>query len=622
MEFPRRFLAVTSFLTAALAAVPALADVITDNFDDGSIDLSLWDEYLDNGVLGWVEQDGVLKGSTPGGIDSAGGLSTALLMEGDFDVQVSYDWFDFQGNRDARAILVVKNEAETDSASLNCHRWGTGSSRELLFSQGGLQGAVFSSSVPLTGALRIRRVGSTITGQYWSNGQWVTLGTSSGFTDPARAYIRMDNGDSVIASNFPWYEIHWDDFYAEADSFSGSCEDGDGDGFLGSICGGDDCDDADAAVFPGADEWCNGVDDDCDGAVDEDDALDADTWYQDADGDDFGDAAAPLAACAQPAGFVGDPTDCVDNDADIFPGAAELCDDLDNDCNGLIDDGVPTAAWYPDEDGDGFGDQGASPVLDCLVLADHVTDATDCDDSNPAIHPDAAEQCNQLDDDCDGIVDEDTDMDEDGDSWNACQGDCDDLDPDVHPGADEHCDGKDNDCDGELLSAEADLDGDGWSLCEGDCDDGDPALSLADADEDGFSTCDGDCDDASADLTPADIDGDGVSSCVGDCDDTDASAYPEGVEICDDGADNDCDGTADEKEECEESDDPVGDDDDYPEDDDDAAQTPEPDPHDALTAVGCECSFDEAGGHSGNVALLCMALCAAAVLCRRLSSRA
>ena len=606
MEFNGRFWAVFGFLAMVYGASPAWADVVTDDFDDGSIDLSLWDEYLDNGVLDWVEEDGVLKGSTPGGgIDSAGGLSTALLMEGDFDVQVSYDWFDFEGIRDARAILVVKDEAETEGASLNCHRWGTGSSRELLFSRDGLQGAVFGTSVPLTGALRIKRVGSTFTGQYWSNGGWVSLGSGSGFTGPARAYIRMDNGDSVIASNHPWYEIHWDDFSMEADSFSGSCEDGDGDGFVAALCGGDDCDDTDPAVFPGADEWCNGVDDDCDGTVDEDDALDADTWYQDADGDSFGDAGAPLAACDQPAGFVADATDCDDLDDDVFPGAAELCDDVDNDCNGLIDDGVPTAAWYPDVDGDGYGDLSAPAVLDCLVLAGHVTDHTDCDDAEPTIHPGAAEQCNQLDDDCDGIVDEDTDMDEDHDGWNACQGDCDDLDPDVHPGADEHCDGKDNDCDGELLSAEADLDGDGWSLCAGDCDDADPALTLADTDGDGFSTCDGDCDDRDADLTPADIDADGVTSCEGDCDDTDPTAYPDAREFCDDGVDNDCDGSVDRLDNgCYDVERPVADD----EGDDEPAEeaTPPEDDFDTITGSGCECSVDRSAGGSG-AALLCLA---------------
>ena len=98
-----------------------------------------------------------------------------------------------------------------------------------------------------------------------------------------------------------------------------------------------DCDDSALSVHPSADEYCNGIDDDCDASVDEDHAVDAPTWYMDDDGDGYGDSAASMAACAQPTGYLSDGTDCDDGSADAHPGGAEICDGLDNDCDGTTD---------------------------------------------------------------------------------------------------------------------------------------------------------------------------------------------------------------------------------------------------------------------------------------------
>ncbi|MFH1465111.1 MAG: putative metal-binding motif-containing protein, partial [Pseudomonadota bacterium] len=130
--------------------------------------------------------------------------------------------------------------------------------------------------------------------------------------------------------------------------------DADGDGF--PAC--QDCDDADAGVNPSAVELCNGVDDDCDGTVDEGDALDAEAWYADADADGFGDPATYTFACTQPTGFVADATDCDDASAATFPGADEHCDGIDTDCDGTMDedDALDALTWYADADADGYGD--------------------------------------------------------------------------------------------------------------------------------------------------------------------------------------------------------------------------------------------------------------------------
>ena len=110
--------------------------------------------------------------------------------------------------------------------------------------------------------------------------------------------------------------------------------DTDGDGFPSYEDGGTDCDDGNAAVNAEVAETCgDGIDNDCDGEVDE-----GVVWYRDADADGYGDPDAAVSSCDPPAGYVADGTDCDDTDAQVFPAALELCDDgADNDCDGLTD---------------------------------------------------------------------------------------------------------------------------------------------------------------------------------------------------------------------------------------------------------------------------------------------
>ncbi|MFK7926547.1 MAG: MopE-related protein [Myxococcota bacterium] len=198
--------------------------------------------------------------------------------------------------------------------------------------------------------------------------------------------------------------------------------DQDGDSDLRLECGGGDCDDNDPLRNRFARERCNGVDDDCNGLIDDTADLDLD-------------------------GFVGC-EDCDDDNSEIFPGAPERCNGLDDDCDGQV------GPLERDLDGDG--------VSEC---------EGDCNDRLDTVFPGAPEQCNGLDDDCDGVPDDRED--DDGDGFNICD-DCDDRDELTFPGAPELCDGLDNDCDEVIPPSEMDGDGDGVAECGGDCDDADP----------------------------------------------------------------------------------------------------------------------------------------------------
>lgn len=182
----------------------------------------------------------------------------------------------------------------------------------------------------------------------------------------------------------------------------------------------------------GADDNCNGVDENCNGMADE-------NFVSTQTSCGVGECSSTgVLVCAD--GLLVD---------SCLPGipSEEVCEARDNNCNGEIDEGVLTA-FYLDLDGDGYGDPDpAFRVEACEAPPAYVEDPTDCNDNDSFIHPGAEEVCKGVDDDCDGSVDEDFDQDSDG--YTVCAGDCNDQDPAVHPGAAEVCaDGQDNDCDG------------------------------------------------------------------------------------------------------------------------------------------------------------------------------
>jgi len=169
----------------------------------------------------------------------------------------------------------------------------------------------------------------------------------------------------------------------------------------------DDCDDTDAAEYPGADEYCDGDDDDCDDEIDEDGSVDVETWYRDFDGDGYGNENSTDTDCYEPSGYVSDDTDCDDADAAEFPGAPEFCDGDDDDCDGEVDedDAVDVATWYEDADSDGYGDPSSTDV-DCYEPTGYLADGTDCDDGDSSVNPGAQDWVDGTDNDCNGVLDQ------------------------------------------------------------------------------------------------------------------------------------------------------------------------------------------------------------------------
>ena len=219
--------------------------------------------------------------------------------------------------------------------------------------------------------------------------------------------------------------------------------------------------------------------------------------------------------------------DCDDNNGAVFPGNTEVCDGIDNNCDGLADDEDPNldpsdAGWYADFDGDGFGNPNQVTYQCDPPAGAAVQNGDDCDDSDPDIHPNANEICNGQDDNCDGLTDDD--------------------DPTVDPltmrsfWADTDADGLGD----PLAGADACIPPANHVENDLDCDDTDPNVGEAtewyfDGDGDGFG--------AGAPQGPqCTSPGFGYVNMGEDCDDTSAVVYPGAYDLCGDGIDADCNG--------------------------------------------------------------------------------
>jgi hypothetical protein len=302
-------------------------------------------------------------------------------------------------------------------------------------------------------------------------------------------------------------------------------------------------------VLP-ADEFCNGRDDDCDGIVD--DGV-RPRFYRDDDGDRFGRTDVFVDdRCSAPPGFAAGANDCDDENPARFPGAADLCNMVDDDCDGMTDEGAPPVTFYRDADGDGFGDATRS-LSACSATTGYVAAGGDCDDTRPFVSPVGIERCDAaavpLDENCDGSRNEGCACVEGATQscgggspvrgvcragvqrciagvWGSCEGN-------VDPGArTEICNGDDDDCDGMtdegLLAPSCYLDADSDGVGSG--------VQITTLCRDTMRGSLGEC--------PS-----GYSNVSGDCNDGNAVIRPLGAELCN-GADDDCDGTIDEGFEC------------------------------------------------------------------------
>jgi len=365
-----------------------------------------------------------------------------------------------------------------------------------------------------------------------------------------------DQIDDGIMRQF--YVDHDGDGFGDADAIVEDCKQSEG---LVLVAG--DCNDRDESVHPDAGELCDAanVDEDCDGlfGADDPDVQDARVFYADSDGDAYGLAGStPTIACDQPAGTVTNAYDCDDDNALVNPSQLEVCDgaSLDDDCDGMVDDADPESLktdYWPDVDEDTFGDERIAATHTCfdLTSSGYVLNGEDCDDQVTAVNPDAVELCgpDHVDDDCDGRIDEadsDTDthnwyVDGDADGYGedgstpvvTCQiipgsatraGDCDDADPTLNPGVDELCNASDIDED-----------------CDGKVDELDPETPPTDY----YIDTDGDGYGASSTLYVTCDDVVGYVTLGGDCDEGNTAVSPEAFDDCEDGVDNDCDGTID-----------------------------------------------------------------------------
>ncbi|MCB9678817.1 MAG: hypothetical protein H6737_27180, partial [Alphaproteobacteria bacterium] len=349
-----------------------------------------------------------------------------------------------------------------------------------------------------------------------------------------------------------------------------------------------DCDDGENTTYPGAPEVeGDSVDQDCDNK---------DMCWRDNDNDNFGQNVrlnGLTLSCLLDAGRAPVNTDCDDAAPNNFPGNTEVCDYVDNNCVGGVDEPGPQVSystWYRDADGDTHGDVGDSRSTCDGAPLGYVASSDDCDDGDGINYPGNPEICDGQDNDCNGLDDsgnpgtDNWETDNDGDGQRECELDCDDTNPNRYNGNTEiPANNLDNDCNGrELCYIDTDQDtfgnqggatqqsaqgapawactATGLSPFNTDCNDTNPTINPA-ATEGIADNVDQNCDGIELCYRDADMDGHGIetgqtvnspdllcqrlqgeSSIQDDCNDNDNTIYTGAPEILFDTIDQDCNG--------------------------------------------------------------------------------
>ncbi len=356
-----------------------------------------------------------------------------------------------------------------------------------------------------------------------------------------------DDADTNVSGRTTWYRDADNDTYGSPSVTTAACARP-----TGYVANNTDCNDAVNAINRGATETCDTIDNDCDSLTDDADTnvSGRTTWYRDADNDTYGSPSVTTAACARPAGYVANNTDCNDAANAINRGATETCDTIDNDCDSLTDDADTNVSgrttWYRDADNDTYGSPTVTTAT-CVRPTGYVANNTDCNDGANSIYVGATETCDTIDNDCDSLTDDaDTNVsgrttwyrDADNDTYGspsvttaACvrpagyvanNTDCNDAANSIYVGATETCDTIDNDCDSLTDDADTNVSG--------------QTTWYRDADNDTFGDA--------ATTTASCAQPTGYVANTTDCNDASNGIYPGATETCDT-IDNDCDDLTD-----------------------------------------------------------------------------
>lgn len=232
---------------------------------------------------------------------------------------------------------------------------------------------------------------------YGENGS-TPITTCSAITPPGYANNDTDCDDALATVNPGEFEIPGNSIDEDCDGFDAAL-DNDSDTYDNTV----DCNDSDPAINPGATEICDGLDNNCDGNTDE--GITLNTYYLDFDTDGYGTVDSSITSCVlvAPVGYSANSSDCNDSNIAINPGIAEICDGIDNNCAGGVDEGLTLNTYYQDLDADNYGNPAVS-VSDCAAPIGYVSNNGDCDDNNILINPLMTDNTgNSIDENCDGV---------------------------------------------------------------------------------------------------------------------------------------------------------------------------------------------------------------------------